>query len=33
LQRALGLVCLLWGGWEMLQTPYQFQLRRRPREE
>jgi hypothetical protein len=26
-------VCLLWGGWEMLQTPYQFQLRRRPREE
>jgi membrane-associated phospholipid phosphatase len=33
LQRALGLVCLLWGGWEMLQTPYQFPLRRRPREE
>jgi membrane-associated phospholipid phosphatase len=33
LQRALGLVCLLWGGREMLQTPFQFQLRRRAREE
>lgn len=33
LQRVLGVVCLLLGGWEMLQTPFQFQLRRGTREE
>ncbi len=32
-QRAVGVVCLVWGGRELLQTPFQFPLRRRAREE
>jgi membrane-associated phospholipid phosphatase len=31
LQRTLGIVCLLWGGWEMLQMLPQLQLRRHPK--
>lgn len=33
LQRALGAVCLLLGGWEMLQMPFPFPARRGAREE
>lgn len=33
LQRAVGIVCSVWGGWELLQTPFQLQLRGRAREE
>lgn len=33
LQRTVGIVCLVWGGWELLQTPFQLPMRRRAREE
>lgn len=33
LQRAVGAVCFVWGGWELTQTPFQLPVRGRAREE
>lgn len=33
LQRAVGAVCFVWGGWELMQTPFQLPVRGRAREE
>lgn len=33
LQRAVGAVCLVWGGWELWQMPFQLPVRGRAREE
>jgi membrane-associated phospholipid phosphatase len=33
LQRTLGLICLVWGGWEIFQLLPELQLRRNPEGE